>query len=103
MSKEKILFIWKQKGKEYKNEVDRELFKNLMEAIKASFDWDNEVSSKLLSYIPNLECIEIDKDRNQQRDVPFIVCKMHNNTKEMLEIRNCHEIMWSILNKYTTL
>lgn len=101
MSK-KIGFIWKEKGKKYENEVDRELFKNLMEAVKASFDWDNEISTKILSYIPNLECIEIDKDRNEQRDVPFIVCKMQNNTKEMIEIRNCHKIMWSILNKYTT-
>ena len=77
---EKIMFICKEKGKKSKNEVDRKLFKNLMEA--------------------NLECIEIDKDRNEQRDVPFIVCKFQDNTEEMVEVKNCHEIMWSILNKY---
>ena len=97
---EKIVFICKEKGKKSKNEVDRKLFKNLMEAVKASFDLDNEISTKILEYIPNLECIEIDKDRNEQRDVPFIVCKFQDNTEEMVEVKNCHEIMWSILNKY---
>lgn len=100
--KKTIMFICKEKGKEYENEVDREIFKDLMEAVKASFDWDNEISTKILEYIPNLECIEIDRDRNAQRDVPFIICTMQNNKKEMVEIRKCHEIMWSILNKYTT-
>ena len=32
--KETIIFICKEKGKKSKNEVDRELFKNLMEAVK---------------------------------------------------------------------
>ncbi len=98
--KEKIIFICKEKNKKSKNEVDREQFKNLMEAVKASFDWDNEVSTKILEFIPNLECIQIDRDRNQQRDVPFIVCKLQGNITEVVEVKRCHEIMWSILNKY---
>lgn len=101
MRKDKIIFICKEKGNLKTKEVDRQLLYDLMEAIKNSFSEDNEISTKLLSYIPNLEIIEINKDRNEQRDVPFIVCKMQDKKEIVVEIKKCHDVMWSILNKYT--
>lgn len=102
MREEPIIFIWKTEGQEYSKKVDRELFYNLMKSIKTTFWDDNEISKKLLRYIPDLETINIDKDRNSQIDIPFIACKMKNKKEDIIvPIRKRHEIIWSILNKYT--
>lgn len=99
MRKDKIIFICKEKGNLKTKEVDRQLLYDLMEAIKNSFSEDNEISKKLLSYIPELDEIQIDKERNNQLDVPYIICKIQNKS-EIVEIRRHHKIMWSILEKY---
>lgn len=99
MKKEEITFIWKQNGKEYIKEIERKEFYELMKSIKKSFSDDNEVSSKLVEIIPNLVSITIDKDRNSQKDIPFISCE-YDNESQVIEIKRYHKIIWAILNKY---
>ncbi len=97
--REEIIFIWKENGKECIKEIERKEFYNLMDSIKKSFSDDNEISSKLVEIIPNLVSITIDKERNIQLEVPFIVCNFGDATK-IIEIKRYHKIIWAIFNKY---
>lgn len=99
MKKEEITFIWKENGKEHIKEIERKEFYELMKSIKKSFSDDNEISSKLVKVTPNLISIIIDKDRNSQKDTPFITCECDDGSK-IIEIRRYHKIIWAILNKY---
>lgn len=49
--------------------------------------------------IPNLISILINKDRNEQKDVPSIYCKGENYEK-VIDIKRYHKIIWWILNQY---
>ena len=99
MKKEEITFIWKENGKEHIKEIERKEFYELMKSIKKSFSDDNEISSKLVEIIPNLISITIDKDRNSQKDTPFITCECSSGSK-IIEIKRYHKIIWAILDKY---
>ena len=102
MKKEPIIFEWYDKGENKKKikEVDRKEFFDIMYSIKKGFPNDNQVSTVLCDIIPDVSTIFIDKDRNQQIDVPFIYYDLNGNQK-VLEIIRYHKIIWSILNKYT--
>lgn len=99
MKKEGIIFIWKQNRKEYIKEIDRKEFYELMKSIKKSFSDEYKISSKLVEIIPALISITIDKDRNSQKDTPFITCECSNGS-EIIMIRRCHKNIWPILDKY---
>ena len=70
-----------------------------MYSIKKGFDDDNRISSELVKIIPDLISIQINKDRNDQIDVPIICCKTSKEEKIIHIIRH-HKIIWAILNKY---
>lgn len=99
MKKEPIILEWTQKGKSNKKEINRQELLNLMESIKKAFSDDNQLSSILVELIPNLVLISINKDRNEQKDVPSIHCVCEKGEKE-IDIKRYHKIIWSILNHY---
>lgn len=99
MKNEEIIFIWKGNGKEHIKEIERQEFYELMESIKKSFSDDNEISSKLVEIIPKLVSITINKDRNSQKDIPFISCECDDGS-QVIEIKRYHKIIWAILDKY---
>ena len=70
-----------------------------MESVKRAFSDDNEISSILVELIPNLDLILINKDRNNQKDIPSIHCVGEKGEKE-IDIRRYHKIIWAILNRY---
>ena len=101
MRKEPIILKWIEKGKVGEKEIDRQAMYDIMLAIKQGFDDDNEISSIMVEYIPKLITIEINKDRNEQLEVPMICCINEDAVKVVKIIRH-HKIIWSILNKYCT-
>lgn len=101
MRKEPIILKWIEKGKVCEKEIDRQAMYDIMLAIKQGFDDDNEISSIMVEYIPKLITIEINKDRNEQLEVPMICCINEDAVKVVKIIRH-HKIIWSILNKYCT-
>lgn len=102
MRNEPIILNWKEAGKEHKKTIDRHQMSELMIAIKNGFDDDNEISSIMVEIIPELVSIRIDKDRNEQLEVPIIVCYLQDNEEKVINIKRHHKIIWSILNKYCT-
>ena len=102
MKKEQIILNWKESGKEYEKTLERQSMFELMQAIKNGFDGDNEISSIMVEIIPKLVSMRIDKDRNEQLEVPIVVCELEQEKERIIYIRRYHKIIWSILNKYCT-
>ena len=99
MLEQKIMMIWRENGEKHEKQISRKNLLELMDSIKENFYWDNEISTILVKMIPQIVSIEIDKDRNNEKDVPFIYCKLDNNEGKLIEIIRHHKIIWSILNK----
>lgn len=99
MKTEPIILKWTEKGKEHIKEIDRKEFLNLMEGIKKAFSDDNQISTILVELIPELISISINKDRNEQKDVPSIFCVCERSEK-VIDIIRYHKIIWAILNRY---
>ena len=99
MKKEPIILEWIEKGEKNKKEINRQEFYDLMEGIKNAFSDDNQISSILVELIPELISISINKDRNEQKDVPSIHCVGETQERE-IDIIRYHKIIWAILNRY---
>lgn len=100
MKNEKIVLEWKEGKKLYKTEVDRKAIYDIMDSIRKGFWDDNQISTKFCEdIIPEADGIFIDKDRNNQIDVPFIEYRI-GNLRYVLTIIRYHKIIWSILNRY---
>lgn len=103
MKKGVIILKWKEKGTNYQKEIDKEEMLKLMDAIKNLFYNDNEISSILVNVIPKLVSIEIDKDRNEEREEPMICCVCEDGIEKVIEIkRKYHSIIWGIFDKICT-
>lgn len=101
MKKEPIILEWIENGEKKKKEINRKEFFDLMESIKNAFIEDNQISSILVDLIPELIMISINRDRNEQKDVPSIYCLCETGGK-VIDIIRYHKIIWSILNRYCT-
>lgn len=101
MKKEPIILRWTEKEQVHEKKIDRQSMYNLMYAIKQGFNDDNQISTILVEDIPKLVSIEINKDRNNQLEVPMINC-IKEDGEEVIKIIRHHKIIWSILNKYCT-
>lgn len=80
--------------------VKREDFLTLMISVRDNYINNNQVSTKLVEYIPDLREITIDEDRNKELDIPFVMLVMNNGTTTAFRIPRWHNIIWSILNGY---
>lgn len=101
MRKEPIILKWIEKCKTYEKEIDRQSMYDIMLAIRQGFNEDNQISSIMVEYIPKLITIEINKDRNEQLEVPMICC-INEDAVKVIKIIRHHKIIWEILNKYCT-
>jgi len=99
MKEEPIILEWIEDGEKNRKEINRQEFLYLMEGIKNAFFDDNQISSMLVELIPNLITISINKDRNEQKDVPSIYCVCEKEERQ-IDIIRYHKIIWSILNHY---
>ena len=99
MKKETINLQWIEKEKMYEREISRKYIIDIMKSLKNGFDENNEISKKMCEVLPKTVSIMINKDRNEQLDIPMISLKVGENTY-VLEIRRNHKIIWGILNEY---
>lgn len=99
MKKETINLQWIEKEKMYEREISRQDIIDIMKSLKNGFDENNEISKKMCEVLPKTVSIMINKDRNEQLDIPMISLKVGENTY-VLEIRRNHKIIWGILNEY---
>lgn len=99
MKKETINLQWIEKEKRYEKEISRQDIIDIMKSLKNGFDENNEISKKMCEVLPTTVSIMINKDRNEQLDIPMISLKVGENTY-VLEIRRNHKIIWGILNEY---
>ncbi len=101
MRKDPIILKWKENEQLHEKKIDRQSLYKIMYAIKQGFDDDNQISSILVEYIPELVSIEINKDRNEQLNIPAVNC-VTNEGEDLIYILRHHKIIWSILNRYCT-
>ena len=99
MKKETINLQWIEKEKMYEREISRQDIIDIMKSLKNGFDENNEISKKMCEVLPKTVSIMINKDRNEQLDIPMISLKVGENTY-VLDIRRNHKIIWGILNEY---
>lgn len=99
--KEYFKMEWREHGKEYFKEVKTKEFLELMEGLRKAFDTDNEITTQLVRIIPKLVSIQINKDRNEEKDVPCIHCTTEDAKNITIDIRRHHKIVWTILDRYT--
>lgn len=99
MKKETINLQWIEKEKRYEKEISRQDIIDIMKSLKNGFDENNEISKKMCEVLPTTVSIMINKDRNEQLDIPMISLKVGENTY-VLEVRRNHKIIWGILNEY---
>lgn len=101
MKKEPILIIFLTKGgNKYCKDIDRQKFYDLMNSVKLAFEYDNRISKFFCEIIPEVNWIEIHKERNDQLDVPFIEYNIDGVSHHILEIKRHHKVIWSILDQY---
>ena len=101
MRAEPIILKWTEKGKEHIKEINRKEFFDLMRSIKNAFSDDNEISSIFVEIIPNLDLIIINKDRNEDVEIPYVYYKQKSEPQKEIRIRrNYHKIIWSILDYF---
>ncbi|MCI8411683.1 MAG: hypothetical protein HFJ40_04505 [Clostridia bacterium] len=95
---------WIENEEKYEKDISREDIINIMQSLKNGFDENNEISKKMCEVLPKTVSILIDKDRNEQVDIPTIAVKYEkDNDKHMIGIRRCHKIIWGIFNEYCKL
>lgn len=99
MKKTNIIFEWKRHGVTTQKEVGRQALYDIFDGIAKGFEGDNEMSLKLLKFIPTIDKIYIDEDININQDVPGIVL-IEGDNKELLKIIRYHKIVWSIFEKF---
>ena len=100
MKKEEYITLkWVVGGRERYKGVEKESFSKIMLGLKDGFIDNNEVSTVFCELMPNLRSISIDFDRNNQIEVPFVICKVKGQEK-VVYIRRCNKIIWSLLNGY---
>ena len=95
-----IVLKWIKNDKEYFKEIDRKKLFDLMNSIKSAFEHDNQISDFFCGIIPDVTWIRINKDRNEQLDIPFIEYEISGEQKT-LDILRHHRIVWAILDGYT--
>lgn len=97
--KDKIQLKYVARGKCYIGEIEREEIFNWMKEISEKFK-DNEVSTKLVKLIPNMVKMQINKDINETKDVPFITYENGNGEELVVNIMRNHHIIWGFLDHY---
>lgn len=101
MKDTKIIFRWTDDGIEKEKEIDRDKVYAVFDGLTKGFADDNKISKQLITIIPTVDVIAIDKDLNTTQDVPFIVAYIGDEIK-VIKIIRYHKIVWTILNKYTS-
>lgn len=95
-----IILKWKDKGCDYKKEIEKDLLINYMESTRKLFYNDNKISTILVEWLPGVVSIIIDKDRNEQIDMPFICLELEDGKKKCIDIhRHYHSMIWEFFNK----
>ena len=93
--------IEKLRNNKKEEKVNKNDLKEYEDKIRQLVDIENP-SRELLQAI--IDKIIIDKDRNEQVDIPTIAVKYEkDNDKHMIGIRRCHKIIWGIFNEYCKL
>jgi hypothetical protein len=101
MKTEPIIFKCKANGKKYQKEVNRQKFYGLINALKNGVsNNDNQISTILVGIIPEVDFIMINYDRNDDLQDPIISYQTGEDDEQVIEIKRCHKIIWSILNYY---
>lgn len=96
----KITFIWREKDKELKKEVDKGEVSRVFESIARGFYYNNEVAEKIIKdVLPVTDTIIIDKWANDTQDVPYISYVVGGENR-ILKIRRRQRIIWYLLNDY---
>ncbi len=72
-----------------------------MDSIRKAFDDDNQISTALTKVIPKTNSITINKDRNEQKDIPTIYYEV-GGCEKAIDIIRYHKVIWAILNRYCT-
>ena len=103
MKNTRIDFQWTQGGKTHNKLIERDkiyaIFKGLSEGYRGD---NNEISAKMIKdIIPYVDVIYIDRDYNDNQDIPFISYKIDMKVT-ILKINRHHKIVWSILDRYCT-
>ena len=84
-------------GKQKEGIIKRNEFLEIMEYFKNTYPSNNEVSSKLVPVIPEIDTILINK--RVARDTPFIVYVIDSKLY-WLDINANHRKIWSCLDDY---
>ena len=97
--KKELNLEWRKNGKEKTKAIDREKFLNLMDSVKAYYQYDNEFSTKIAKIIPDIEVLRIDFDVNATKEDPFIIYYYVSDPTRgnTLTIKRRHKVVWSIL------
>lgn len=95
-----ILLEWVEKNQTHQKQINRQDFYDIMNSIRKGFYDDNEISTIFVGIIPDLVFLSINKDRNSQKEDPFVYCKTTKEEKT-ITIKRYHKIIWSILDRYT--
>lgn len=101
MKKEPIILKWVEQGKTHIKEVERQELYDVMDSIRKAFGDDNQISTTLTEVIPKITSISINKDRNEQKDIPTIYYNI-NGQEKAIDIIRYHKVIWAILNRYCT-
>lgn len=95
-----ITLKWKENGKENQKEIDKDVLIGYMDSTKKLFYNDNKISSILVELLPGVVSIVIDKDRNEQMDMPFICLIFEDGNTKGIDIhRHYHSMIWEFFNK----
>ena len=87
--------------KVYQGEIDRQEFLDWMKDIANRFKGNNEISTKFVELIPVMTKMEINKDINETKDVPFVLYEdIKDNKLKIFKIMRCHHIIWGFLDHY---
>ena len=103
-----LTFSWVENGLQHKRVYDREKIKAIFQGLKDGFEDDNEISTKIVSKLPETVVVFINKDANFNMDIPCVgltLSRFDENgdpIKEPLFIRRYHKIVWSILDRLCT-
>ena len=89
---------WTDEGRKYEKEVNKQTFQILMEGIREQFVDNNEVSTKFVKIIPEIDSLIINKGRNRDEDIPKVFYTIGEKTDSISISRN-HIIIWNILNE----
>ena len=77
-------------------EVNRKEFLQTMEEIKDKYVGNNVFATKFVEVAPEMDTMKINFRRNQDLEIPFVICSV-DGVDEIIPIPRNHKIIWGIL------